>query len=74
MVIVADVVAERLTKLLNISTSASRESWQFEIDTVLANTICILFKEFDDIAKLPKSEPDVVVIDAVDNAGIEFKD
>jgi hypothetical protein len=70
-----DVVALLSTKLLNISTIASRDSWQFKKDTVLANTIWHRLSEFAPDAKVVvKSEPELVVIDAVDNAGIEFRD
>lgn len=74
MFMFAAVVPVRSTKLLNTSTKASRESWQLDIFTVRANTISIRESENELFAKFVKSEPELVVIDAVDNAGIDVND
>jgi hypothetical protein len=74
IVIVALVVALRSTKLVNISFNAVADSWQFGKPTVLAKTIWQRSSEFAPFAKVEENEvsvPNTVVIDAVDNAGID---
>jgi hypothetical protein len=75
IVIVADVVSERSTKFVKISTSSGAPSWQLAKPTVLANTIWQRSRELLFTEKLaPKSVPEVVVMLAVERAGMECKD
>jgi len=72
MVALVDV---RGTRLFSISVIAVADSWQSVNPTVLANDIWQRSSEFAALAKFaPKSVPAVVVIDAVDSAGIDCKE
>ena len=74
IVIVADVVPDLSTKLVNTSSSASVVIIPSLIDVVRANIISHLSNDLQaDVNEGLKSIPENIVIALVDNAGIFFK-